>query len=150
LERLARQVLYPDYPASGLPLKRKFKKIKRKKKQKLKGNQMTMNDTALKVFIPEKFEPPEENRWEDYKIDLSKQIAPPEPLIIQTDSGIPMLHRRNIATIAASAKVGKTFLISAISAAALNDDCFLGFHCPKKDVRVLFVGKHLANPLNET
>jgi hypothetical protein len=100
---------------------------------------MTMSDTALKAFNPEKFEPPKENRWENYKIDLSKQIVPPEPLIIQTDSGIPMLHRRNIATIAASAKVGKTFLISAISAAALNDDCFLGFHCPKKDVKVLFV-----------
>lgn len=107
---------------------------------------MTMADIALlkpvrdetKTFIDlSKFEPPK-NGWEAYKIDLSKQIAPPEPLIIQTDTEIPMLHRRNIGTIAASAKVGKTFLISAIGASALNDDSFLGFHCPK-EAKVLFI-----------
>lgn len=97
-----------------------------------------MSDIALKTFNPAKFEV-EAKGWESFKIDLTKQIAPPDPLIIQTDSGIPMLHRRNIATIAASAKVGKTFLISAISAAALNDDSYLGFHCPKKEVKALFV-----------
>lgn len=97
-----------------------------------------MGDLALQTFNPEKFEA-ESKGWESFKIDLTKQTAPPEPLIIQTDSGIPMLHRRNIATIAASAKVGKTFLISAISAAALNDDSYLGFHCPKKEVKALFV-----------
>ena len=76
--------------------------------------------------------------WKKYKIDLSNPVAPPEPLIIQTDSEIPMLHRRNISTIAASAKVGKTFLISAIATAALYKDSFINLHCPKEGVKVLF------------
>lgn len=76
--------------------------------------------------------------WKKYKIDLSNPVAPPEPLIIQSDSDIPMLHRRNISTIAASAKVGKTFLISAIATAALHKDSFLNLHCPKEKVNVLF------------
>lgn len=76
--------------------------------------------------------------WKKYKIDLSNPVAPPEPLIIQSDSDIPMLHRRNISTIAASAKVGKTFLISAIATAALHKDSFLNLHCPKENVNVLF------------
>lgn len=76
--------------------------------------------------------------WRKYKIDLSNPVAPPEPLIIQSDSDIPMLHRRNISTIAASAKVGKTFLISAIATAALHKDSFLNLHCPKEKVNVLF------------
>jgi hypothetical protein len=98
-----------------------------------------MSDTVLQTFNPAKFEPRESADWTSYRIDLTKQVNPPEPLIIQTDTGIPMLHRRNIGTIAASAKVGKTFLISAIGAAALNDDSFLGFHCPKNETKVLFV-----------
>lgn len=76
--------------------------------------------------------------WKKFKIDLSNPVAPPEPLIIQSDSDIPMLHRRNISTIAASAKVGKTFLISAIATAALHKDSFLNLHCPKEKVNVLF------------
>ena len=76
--------------------------------------------------------------WRKYKIDLSNPVAPPEPLIIQSDSDIPMLHRRNISTVAASAKVGKTFLISAIATAALCKDSFLNLHCPKDKVKVLF------------
>ncbi|OAV68882.1 hypothetical protein Barb6_02045 [Bacteroidales bacterium Barb6] len=77
--------------------------------------------------------------WNKYRIDLARPVKSPEPLIIQTDSGIPMLHRRNVSTIAVSAKVGKTFLVSAIAAAALNDEGFMGFHCPKRGVKVLFV-----------
>ena len=76
--------------------------------------------------------------WKKFKIDLSHPVAPPEPLLIQSDSDIPMLHRRNISTIAASAKVGKTFLISAIATAALHKDSFLNLHCPKEKVNVLF------------
>lgn len=77
--------------------------------------------------------------WKKFKIDLSRPVAAPEPLIIQSDSDIPMLHRRNISTIAASAKVGKTFLISAIATAALHKDSFLNLHCPKSNVKVLFI-----------
>ncbi|PXV62069.1 AAA domain-containing protein [Dysgonomonas alginatilytica] len=100
----------------------------------------TISNESKTAIDLSKFEPPKESDgWKAFRIDLTKQVDPPEPLIIQTDTGIPMLHRRNIGTIAASAKVGKTFLISAIGAAALNDDSFLGFHCPKKEAKVLFV-----------
>ena len=81
---------------------------------------------------------PDKVDWRKYKIDLSNPVAPPEPLIIQSDSDIPMLHCRNISTVAASAKVGKTFLISAIATAALCKDSFLNLHCPKEKVKVLF------------
>jgi hypothetical protein len=76
--------------------------------------------------------------WKKHVIDLANPVAPPEPLLIQTDSDIPMLHRRNISTIAASAKVGKTFLISAIATAALHKDSFFNLHCPKENIKVLF------------
>jgi hypothetical protein len=81
---------------------------------------------------------PDKVDWKKYTIDLANPVAPPEPLIIQSDSDIPMLHRRNISTIAASAKVGKTFLVSAIATAALCKDTFLNLHCPKEKVKVLF------------
>lgn len=85
-------------------------------------------------------ETPSENlSWKNYLIDLSNPIAPPEPLIIQDSTDIPMLHRRNLSTVAASAKVGKTFLLSGIAAAALNDVSFLGLRCPKENVKVLFI-----------
>jgi hypothetical protein len=83
--------------------------------------------------------------WRSCRIDLSNPVPPPEPLIIQTDTDIPMLHRRNISTVAASAKVGKTFLVSAIGAAALNDEGCLGLHCPKEGVKVLFVDTEMDN-----
>lgn len=82
---------------------------------------------------------PQKADWKDYMIDLSNPVQPPEPIIIQTDTGIPMLHRRNISTISASAKVGKTFLVSAIATALLNEDSFLNLHCPKEKAKVIFV-----------
>jgi len=77
--------------------------------------------------------------WRNTVIDLSRPVQPLEPLLIQTSTEIPMLHRRNISTIAASAKVGKTFLISAIAAATLHKDTFLDMYCPKENMKVLFV-----------
>ncbi len=76
--------------------------------------------------------------WQACLIDLANPIPQPEPLIIQTDTDIAMLHRRNISTIAAAAKVGKTFLISSIAVAALHNDGFLGFHAIK-ELKVLFI-----------
>jgi len=76
--------------------------------------------------------------WQTCLIDLAIPLPEPEPVLIQSDTEIPMLHRRNISTVAAAAKVGKTFLVSAIAAAALNDEGFLGFHAPKK-MNVLFI-----------
>lgn len=77
--------------------------------------------------------------WHNCQIDLSKPVPPPKPLLIQVDTDVPMLHRRNISTIAASAKVGKTFLISALAAAALSEDGYLNFYCPVEAVKVLFI-----------
>jgi hypothetical protein len=77
--------------------------------------------------------------WHTCAIDLSRPVPPPQPLLIQTETELPMLHRRNISTVAASAKVGKTFLVSAIAAASLHDEGFMGLHCPKEGVKVLFV-----------
>ena len=94
---------------------------------------------------PTDFNEKSELDWHKYQIDLSNPIQPPEPLIIQSDSDIPMLHRRNISTIAASAKVGKTFLISAIATAAFHKDSFLNMHCPKEDVKVLFIDTEQDN-----
>jgi hypothetical protein len=77
--------------------------------------------------------------WRDCLIDLAKPVPPPEPLLVQTDTDISMFHRRNISTIAASAKVGKTFLISALAAAAFSEESFFNFYCPFDFVKVLFI-----------
>lgn len=87
---------------------------------------------------------PEVTDWRSCQIDLSNPVPPPEPLIIQTDSGITLLSRRNISTIAAAAKVGKTFLVSALAASGLSNEGFLGLHSPK-EIKVLFVDTEMDN-----
>ena len=77
--------------------------------------------------------------YSPFIVDLESPIEQPDPILIQTDTGIPMLFRRNISTIAASAKVGKTFLMSGIATAMFKDNGFMNMHSPVEKPKVLFI-----------
>lgn len=82
--------------------------------------------------------------WRKYLIDLSKPTSPPEPLLIQSDTNdAVMFTRRNISTIAAAAKAGKTFLTSGFAAALLREEGYLGFHCPTANLKALFIDNEM-------
>ena len=92
-----------------------------------------MNDEYIFDFTNKKVD------WKIFEVNLSNPVSPPEVLLYQTDSEIPMLHRRNISIVGAHAIVGKTFLISAIACAVLGDDGFLNMHSSENGLKVLFV-----------
>ena len=78
-------------------------------------------------------------QWLSCKVDLSRQIDPPEPLLIQSETGIPLLYRRGIHVSSGKQKAGKTFFNSILMAALLNPDGFCGFRPTKTIFKVLFV-----------
>lgn len=80
-----------------------------------------------------------EKDWTIAKIDLSKPIPPPEPLLIQTETSIPLLYKRGIHISSGKQKAGKTFYNSILMSAALNPDGCCGFHPIKPNLKVLFV-----------
>ena len=80
-----------------------------------------------------------EINWEKFKLDLTQPVPAPEVMIYQSDSEIPMLHKRNISIIGAHAKVGKTFLVSAIASAALNEEGFLNMCASDEGMIVLLI-----------
>jgi len=81
----------------------------------------------------------EKTDWTIYAIDATKNIAPPEPILIQSSTDIALFNRRNISTTGAAMKVGKTFLTSAFISALLHKVGFMGFHCPIENIKALFV-----------
>lgn len=76
--------------------------------------------------------------WLGCKIDLSRPIEPPEPLLIQSETGIPLLYRRGIHVSSGKQKAGKTFYNSILMAALLNPDGFCGFRPTKTIFKILF------------
>lgn len=76
--------------------------------------------------------------WEGTKIDLSKPIEPPEPLLMQVETGSSLLFRRGIHVVSGKQKAGKTFYNSIIMTALLNPIGFCGLKPTKTSFRVLF------------
>ena len=77
--------------------------------------------------------------WQKCLVDLANPVPPPEPVLIQSDTDIVMFTRRNISTIAAAAKVGKTFQTSGFAGAILREDGHMGFLCPINNPIALFI-----------
>lgn len=77
--------------------------------------------------------------WRKRLIDLANPVPPPEPVLIQSDTDTVLFTRRNISTIAAAAKVGKTFQTSAFIAVTLKEEGYMGFHCPVNNPEALFI-----------
>lgn len=82
--------------------------------------------------------PKDGKEWISTKIDLSMPIEPPEPLLIQEETGIPLLFHRGIHVVSGKQKAGKTFYNSIIMSALLNPDGFCGFTPTKTTFRILF------------
>jgi hypothetical protein len=82
--------------------------------------------------------PKDGKEWIGTKIDLSKPIEPPEPLLTQEETGCSLLFRRGIHIVSGKQKAGKTFYNSIIMAALLNPDGFCGLKPTKTTFRVLF------------
>ncbi len=82
--------------------------------------------------------PEPESSWKKYLIDTTTKISKPEPILIQTSTGIALFHYRNISTGAAAMKVGKTKQNIGFVTAILHPVGFMGYHCPKAEARVLF------------
>ncbi|HXL01256.1 MAG TPA: hypothetical protein PLE90_07660 [Dysgonamonadaceae bacterium] len=49
------------------------------------------------------------NAWEAAKIDLSQQIEPPEAILTQIETNIPLIYRRGIHIVSGRQKTGKTY-----------------------------------------
>ncbi len=79
------------------------------------------------------------NVWEAAKIDLSQQIEPPEAILTQIETNIPLIYRRGIHVVSGKQKAGKTFLNTMIMAAILNPCGFGGFEPSKTGLKVLFI-----------
>jgi hypothetical protein len=82
--------------------------------------------------------PETDSDWKKYIVDTTKKISKPDPILIQSSTGIPLFHYRNLSSAAAAMKVGKTKENIAFVTAILHPEGFLNFHCPKADARVLF------------
>ena len=82
--------------------------------------------------------PKDGKEWKSTIIDLSKPIEPPEPLLIQEETGCSLLFRRGIHIVSGKQKAGKTFYNSIIMTAILNPDGFCGLKPTKTNFRVLF------------
>lgn len=76
--------------------------------------------------------------WISTKIDLSKPISPPEPLLIQTETNIPLLYRRGIHVSSGKQKAGKTFYNSILMSAVLNPQGYCGLKPVTLGLKVLF------------
>ena len=76
--------------------------------------------------------------WKKYIVDTTKEISKPDPILIQSSTGIALFHYRNVSSGAAAMKVGKTKQNIAFATAILHPEGYLNFHCPKADARVLF------------
>jgi hypothetical protein len=79
------------------------------------------------------------NAWEAAKIDLSQQIEPPEAILTQIETNIPLIYRRGIHVIAGRQKAGKTYLNTMLMSAILNPCGFGGFEPSKTGLKVLFI-----------
>lgn len=79
------------------------------------------------------------NAWKSAKIDLSQQIEPPEPILTQIETNVPLLYRRGIHIVSGKQKVGKTFLNTMLMSAILNPCGFGGFEPSKTGLKVLFI-----------
>ena len=82
--------------------------------------------------------PKDDKEWVGTKIDLSQPIEPPEPLLIQEETNIPLLFRRGIHVCSGKQKAGKTFYNSILMCALLNPSGFCGFQPTKTTFRILF------------
>lgn len=82
--------------------------------------------------------PAPEADWKKHIVDTTKKISKPDPILIQTSTGIPLFHFRNLSVAAAAMKVGKTKENIALVTAILHPEGFLNFHCPKANARALF------------
>lgn len=79
---------------------------------------------------------------EKCKLDLTKEIPDPEPLI--TLDGIPICTRGNFSVIIGLPGSRKSFLCTGIAGSILNEDGFLGMNCPNGVKKLLWIDTEQA------
>lgn len=81
---------------------------------------------------------PKEERWKAHIVDLSKPVASPEPLLVQSTTQTPLLYRRGIHISSGKQKAGKTFYNSILVSALLNESGFFNLVPTRNNFKVLF------------
>lgn len=103
-----------------------------------------MTEAIGSTLNGEPYKPLEEERLNQYWLDLSVSIPEPEPLIRQGD--VTMCTRGNFSCVTGQAKSRKTFLISAMVGAFLCPDEYLGMNGTTDTGVVLYIDTEQAIP----
>lgn len=103
-----------------------------------------MTEAIGSTLNGESYKPLEEERLNQYWLDLSVSIPEPEPLIRQGD--VTMCTKGNFSCVTGQAKSRKTFLISAMVGAFLCPDEYLGMNGTTDTGTVLYIDTEQAIP----